>query len=126
MDKPDIQWGGGERLTGAEPLVPQTGTSWPLKKILKTDACAEMSGIPRPNSLHKLKGKNSSDQVKDANPLEQAPILVVEVLDPEEVGHGLLLVVWARKEVREAAAGEARRDLWQIARRSANGSDQGT
>jgi hypothetical protein len=64
--------------------------------------------------------------VADANALVLALILVLEGLDLEEAGHVLLLVVRAQEVVREAAAGDARRDLWQVARRSANGSDPGT
>ena len=53
-------------------------------------------------------------------------MLVADV--PDEGGHGLLLVEWDWKVVREAAAGEGRCDLWPGAdpRRSADGSDIGT
>jgi hypothetical protein len=82
-----------------------------------------MSGIPRPDWLHY--NVRIAHQVTDANALVKALILVLHGLDLEEAGHGLLLVVRAQKVVREAAAGNARRNLWQ-ARRSANSSDPRT
>jgi hypothetical protein len=64
------------------------------------------------------------DQVTRVNALVEAAILMADLLD--EGGHRQLLVVRARKEDREAAAGDARCDLWHVVRCSANGSDVGT
>ena len=66
------------------------------------------------------------DQITDANALVLSLILVLEGLHLKEAGHGLLLVTWAHKIVREATAGEACRELWRGTRRSANGCDRGT
>ena len=107
-------------------VVPDMGIVLRLKKIMKFSACAEMSGIPRPDSLDKLQCKDRPNQVKDANALVLSLIHVLEGLDLKEAGHGPLLVVWAHKIFREATAGEACRELWHGARRSANGSDGGT
>ncbi len=60
----------------------------------------------------------------EANALVKALILSAEVL--EEDGHGPFLVVGGFKVVREAAPGEFCRELWHVARRSADGSDPGT
>jgi len=89
------------------------------------NACAAISGTPRPKGLHKLhsNSKNRSDWVTEASALEEALILIPELL--EECGHSLLLVDRARKEAREAAAGDVRCDLGE-ARRSADAGDKGT
>jgi len=58
------------------------------------------------------------------NALAKALIPVAEVLD--EGGHGPLLAARAWKVVREAAAGEARRELRQVASCSADRNDPGT
>jgi len=95
-----------------------------LEKTWNLEACAAISGIPRPEALHQVQSTNGLDQVTEANALVKALIPAAEVL--EEGGHGLLLVLRAFKVVREAAARESRCDLRQIVRRSADGGDIGT
>ena len=51
----DAEGGRDGRCTGAEQLVPPTANSSLLKTIVNLSACAEMSGIPRPSLLHKIR-----------------------------------------------------------------------
>ena len=69
-----------------------------------------MSGMARPAGLHKLYCMNGPDKVTYANALVHALILIAKV--SEEGGHDLLLELRAQKYVREAAAGDWRRNLW--------------
>ena len=82
--------------------------------------------MPRPVELHKLRSKDSSrlKWVTAENPLVTARMLAAEF--PEVGGHGFLLVVRARKIVREAAPGEARCDFGELTRCPANAGDKGT
>lgn len=76
---------------------------------------------------HKYKvgrGQVSSGQVKEVNQLKAALIFVAIV--PEEGGHGVRLVKWARKVVRETASGDRGGNLGVVACRTANGSDPWT
>ncbi len=92
------------------------------------NACAAMSGMARPEGLSKLRSnsENRSVWVTEASALIVALILIAELL--EVCGHGPLLVERAHKEVREAAAGEVRCDLGEVAppRCSADAGDVGT
>ncbi len=92
-----------ERRTGVEQLVPNKATYPPLRTIMICCACVAMSGKPRPDSLHKLQSKKRSDRVAATDALVEAVMLVAKVV--EEGGHDLVLVLWALKIVREAAAG---------------------
>jgi hypothetical protein len=119
--------GGEERLTGVAQLVPDTRKLLLPMIIIKSDACAEMSGTPRPSVLHKsqiLQGKNGSGQVTAEYALVQVTILGAETL--EEGGHSIVLVHRALKIVRETAPGHARRDLGLVACRTADAGNIGT
>jgi len=91
--------------------------------IKKLSACAEMSGMPRPKGLHRLRSENRTCLVTAANTLVEAIILAAQIL--EEGGDSVYLVVRASKVVRETAAREVRR-LLGIGRRASDGSNKGT
>ncbi len=59
MDDAERMEQGKLRRTGAEPLVPKiSSTTSPPRMISKLSACAEISGNPRLEALHKLQSKN--------------------------------------------------------------------
>ena len=83
--------------------------------------------MPRPEALNSSHnylvgiGRVSS---RRKNALVKAFILASDPL--EEGGYGIILVGRTRKIVRESAPGHVRRDLGEMARRSADASDIGT
>jgi hypothetical protein len=71
-----------------------------------------MSGTPRPIGLRKLHSKNGLCQATGADALVQAKdIGKIGATLPEKVGHRAGLVVLALEVGREAAPGDATRDL---------------
>ena len=79
----------------------------PVLERLRCDVGDPAAG--RAVKTTKLQSKNRSGQVTEENALIHALILFAET--PEEFGHRFLLVVGARKIVRETARGEVRCDL---------------
>jgi hypothetical protein len=96
---------------GVEALVPFTSISAPLRMIGWFNACAEISGVPRPPGLCKLhsNSKHISVWVTEAIALVEA---LIHISEPLQVpGHGPLLVGKTIKVARETSTGEAGRDF---------------